>query len=260
MLLVENWMNPNVITVDADDSMLDATKLLKEHNIRHLPVLEKGKLVGVITDRDLKRASPSDATALEAHELLYLIATIKVREIMTKNPITVPYNFTIEEAAEILLQAKISGMPVVDKDGDVIGTITQTDLFKVLISLTGVGKKGVQFAFLLEDRAGSIKEVADIIRSYGGRMASILSSYEKAPEGHRYVYIRMYDVDRDKMPQLKEDLKKKAKVLYIVDSRENKREIFIRWLLLGILSKIPMAPLCKRRGRGVEVDIHEIIT
>ena len=228
MLLVENWMNPNVITVDADDSMLDATKLLKEHNIRHLPVLEKGKLVGVITDRDLKRASPSDATTLEAHELLYLIANIKVREIMTRNPITVPYNFTIEEAAEILLQAKISGMPVVDKDGDVIGTITQTDLFKVLISLTGVGKKGVQFAFLLEDRAGSIKEVADVIRSYGGRMASILSSYEKAPEHHRYVYIRMYDVDRQKMPQLKEDLKKKAKVLYIVDSRDNKREIFVR--------------------------------
>jgi len=228
MLLVENWMNPNVITVDADDSMLDATKMLKEHNIRHLPVLEKGKLVGVITDRDLKRAAPSDATALEAHELLYLIANIKVREIMTKNPITVPYNFTIEEAAELLLQARISGMPVVDKDGDVIGTITQTDLFKVLISLTGVGKKGVQFAFLLEDRPGSIKDVADVIRGYGGRMASILSSYEKAPEGHRYVYIRMYDVNREKMPQLKEELKKKAKVLYIVDSRDNKREIFIR--------------------------------
>jgi len=228
MLLVENWMNPKVITVDADDSMLDATKLLKEHNIRHLPVLEKGKLVGVITDRDLKRAAPSDATALEAHELLYLIANIKVREIMTRNPITVPYNFTIEEAAELLLQARISGMPVVNKDGDVIGTITQTDLFKVLISLTGVGKKGVQFAFLLEDRPGSIKDVADVIRSYGGRMASILSSYEKAPEGHRYVYIRMYDVNREKMPQLKEDLKKKAKMLYIVDSRDNKREIFIR--------------------------------
>ena len=228
MLLVENWMSPKVITVDADDSMLDVAKLLKEHNVTRLVVLEKGKLAGIVTDRDLKRASPSDATALEAHELLYLVANIKVREIMTRNPITVPYNYTIEEAAEILLQAKISGVPVVDKDGDVIGMISQTDLFKVLISLTGVGKKGVQFAFMLEDRAGSIKEVADIIRSYGGRMASILSSYEKAPEGHRYVYIRMYDVDRDKMQQLKEDLKKKTKVLYIVDSRENKREIFVR--------------------------------
>jgi acetoin utilization protein AcuB len=81
---------------------------------------------------------------------------------------------------------------------------------------------------LLEDRPGSIKDVADVIRAYGGRMASILSSYEKAPEGHRYVYIRMYDVNQEKMPQLKEELKKKAKVLYIVDSRDNKREIFIR--------------------------------
>jgi acetoin utilization protein AcuB len=228
MLLVENWMNPKVITVDADDSMLDATRLLKEHNIRRLAVLEKGKLVGVITDRDLKRASPSDATTLEAHELLYLIANIKVREIMTKNPITVPYNYTIEEAADILLKSKISGMPVVDKNGDVIGMITHTDLFKVLISLTGVGKRGIQFAFLLEDRPGSIKEVADVIRSYGGRMASILSSYEKAPEGQRYVYIRMYGVNREKMSQLKEDLKKKAKMLYMVDSRENKREIYTR--------------------------------
>ena len=228
MLLVENWMNPKVVTVDADDSMLDATKLMKEQGIRRLPVLEKGKLVGIVTDRDLKRASPSDATTLEAHEILYLIANIKVREIMSRNPITVPYNYTVEEAAEILLQAKISGMPVVDKDGRVIGMITQTDLFKVFISLTGVGKRGIQFAFLLEDRAGSIKEVADVIRAHGGRMASILSSYEKAPEGHRYVYIRMYGVHREKMPQLKEDLKKKGKMLYIVDSRENTREIFNR--------------------------------
>lgn len=228
MLLVENWMNPKVVTVDADDSMLDATKLMKEHGIRRLPVLEKGKLVGIVTDRDLKRASPSDATTLEAHEILYLIANIKVREIMSKNPITVPWNYTVEEAAEILLQAKISGMPVMDDDGKVIGMITQTDLFKVFISLTGVGKRGIQFAFLLEDRAGSIKEVADVIRAHGGRMASILSSYEKAPEGHRYVYIRMYGVHREDMPQLKEDLKKKGKMLYIVDSRENKREIFNR--------------------------------
>jgi len=228
MLLVENWMNPKVVTVDADDSMLDATKLMKEHNIRRLPVLEKRKLVGIVTDRDLKRASPSDATTLEAHEILYLIANIKVREIMSKNPITVPWNYTVEEAAEILLQAKISGMPVMDDDGKVIGMITQTDLFKVFISLTGVGKRGIQFAFLLEDRAGSIKEVADVIRAHGGRMASILSSYEKAPEGHRYVYIRMYGVHREDMPQLKEDLKKKGKMLYIVDSRENKREIFNR--------------------------------
>ncbi len=226
-MLVENWMNPKVITVDVNDSMLDATRLLKEHQIRHLPVLREGKLVGIITDRDLKRASPSDATSLEAHELLYIIANIRVGEIMTKNPVTVPYNYTVEEAAEILLEKKISGMPVVDKDGNVVGTITQTDIFKVLMSLTGIGKRGIQFAFLLEDRPGSIKEVADIIRKHGGRMTSILSSYETAPEGHRKVFIRAYEIHREELPQLKKELMAAAKLLYIIDHKENKREIYV---------------------------------
>jgi acetoin utilization protein AcuB len=207
--------------------MLDASKILKEHKIRRLPVLQGGKLVGIITDRDLKRASPSDATSLEAHEILYIIANIKVGEIMTKNPITVPFNFTVEEAAEILLEKKISGMPVVDNSGNVVGTITQTDIFKVLIALTGIGKRGIQFSFLLEDRPGSIKEVADLIRKYGGRMTSILSTYEKVQEGHRKVFIRAYEIDRSKLSQLKKELMAASKLLYMIDHKENKREMFV---------------------------------
>jgi acetoin utilization protein AcuB len=226
-MLVENWMNRNVVTVEAEDSMLDAMKLLKEKNIRRLPVLRKGKLVGIVTDRDLKKASPSEATTLEAHELLYLTAKIKVEEIMTPNPVTVPFNYTVEEAAEILLNRKISGLPVVDKEGTVVGTITQTDLFRVLISVTGFGKEGIQFAFSLEDRPGSIKEVADIIRKYKGRMASILSSFEGAPEGFRTVYIRAYNLDRERLADLKKELKGAAKLLYIIDHTENKREIYV---------------------------------
>lgn len=229
-MLVENWMNPKVITVDVSEPMLGATKLMKENQIRHLPVLREGKLVGIITDRDLKRASPSDATSLEAHELLYIIANIKVGEIMTRNPITVPCDYTVEEAAEVLLKNRISGMPVVDKEGKVVGTITQTDIFRVLLSLTGLAKRGIHFGFLLEDRPGSIKEVEDVIRKFGGRMTSILSSYERAPKGHRHVYIRAYEVDREKVPELKQELKKVAKkLLYVVDHKENTREIFVRY-------------------------------
>ncbi|RJR50110.1 MAG: CBS domain-containing protein [Desulfobacteraceae bacterium] len=226
-MLVENWMNRNVVTVDAEDSMLDAMKLLKEKNIRRLPVLRGGRLVGIVTDRDLKKASPSEATTLEAHELLYLTAKIKVEEIMTPNPVTVPFNYTVEEAAQILLDRKISGLPVVDKDGNVVGTITQTDMFRVLISLTGFGKEGIQFAFSLEDRPGSIKEVADIIRKYKGRVASILSSFEHAPQGYRTVYIRAYDLDRAQVPELRRELQKAAKLIYVIDHRENKREIYV---------------------------------
>lgn len=150
-MLVKNWMSKPAITIDAGASMNDAIKLLKTHNIKMLPVMEKGKLVGIVTDRDLKRASASDATSLEIHELLYLISKIKINEIMTKKPITVPEDYTVEETAEILLKHNISGVPVIDQYRDVIGTITQNDIFRILISLTGVAKRGIQFGLEVED-------------------------------------------------------------------------------------------------------------
>jgi len=225
-MLVKNWMSKPVITIDVDASMHDAIKLLKNHNIKMLPVMEKGKLVGVVSDRDIKRASASDATSLEIHELLYLISKIKIEEIMTKNPITVPQDYTVEETAEILLKHNISGVPVIDQYREVVGTITQNDIFKILISLTGAEKKGIQFGVEVEDRPGSIKEVTDIIREYGGRMASILTTYDKAPEGFRRVYIRMYGIDRFKINKLKEAIREKASLLYLVDRREVHRETF----------------------------------
>jgi acetoin utilization protein AcuB len=225
-MLVKNWMSKDVVTVDAEDSMQHAINAMKEHSIRLLPVLKKGKLVGVVTDRDLKRASPSDATTLDVHELLYLIARIKIKDVMTKKPITVLENHTVEEAAEVLLKNGISGVPVLNDQGQVVGVITQHDLFKVLIALTGFGQRGIQFAFLLEDRPGSIKEVTDIIRSYGGRIVSIMSSQENAPEGYRSVYVRTYGVDRERLAQLKKELRAKAVVRYFVDHRDNQREIY----------------------------------
>jgi len=225
-MLVKNWMSKPVITVDVDDSMEKTIKLLKKHNIKMLPVLEKNKLVGILTDRDLKRASASDATTLDIHELLYLLSKIRVKNIMTKDPITVPSDYTVEETADVLLKNKISGVPVVDHNKKVVGVITQTDLFKVLISLTGFKKRGIQFAFQLVDRSGSIKEVADIIRKYGGRMVSIVSSYEEATEGYRNVYIRMHTIDRAKINLLEEELREKATLLYMVDHRDNIRKIF----------------------------------
>jgi len=225
-MLVKNWMSKTVITADVNDGMNKVIDLMKEHDIGMVPVMKKGKLVGIVTDRDLKRSSPSDATTLEIHELLYLISKIKVEKIMTKDPIIVPFDFTVEEAAEVLMKNRISGAPVVGPDGKIVGTITKGDLFRVLISLTGVGKRGIQFAFQVEDLPGTIKDVADIIRHYGGRMVSILSSYEHVPKGYRKVFIRMYGVERDKLPQLEDDIRKKATLLYVVDHRENRREIF----------------------------------
>ncbi len=225
-MMVKDWMSHPVITVDEEDSMQDAMGLLKAHTIRMLPVMGKGILTGIITDRDLKRASASDAISLEIHELLYLLTRIRVKEIMTRNPITVPADFTVEETAEVLLEHKINGVPVTGPSGALAGVITQTDIFKVLMSLTGIGKRGIQFGFKLADRPGSIQEVADVIRAFGGRMASILTSYDRAPEGQRWAYIRMYGIDRTKIEDLKAALSQKAAVLYMVDHRENRREIY----------------------------------
>ena len=225
-MLVKNWMSKKVITIDADDSMQDAMSLLKEHGIRRLPVMKKGKLVGIVTDRDLKKASASDATTLEIHELLYLLTAVKVKDIMTKDPITVPPDYTVEETAQVLLEGKISGAPVVDDSGKVVGVITQSDLFRVLMSLTGIENGGIQFGLQVEDRAGSIKEVADIVRQYGGRMVSILTSYDDVPAGYRKVYIRMHSVDREKLKELNDALGEKATLLYRIDHRENERKIY----------------------------------
>lgn len=225
-MLVKNWMSKEVVTIEADYSMQEAISLLKEHRIKILPVMENGELVGVISDRDLKRASASDATTLDVHELLYLVSQIRVKKIMTKDPITVSPDLTVEETAELLLANKISGAPVVNGDGKVVGVITQSDLFRVLISLTGVGKRGIQFAFRLEDRPGSIKEVADIIRTYDGRMVSILTSYENVESGYRKVYIRMHGIDREMLEELKSTLNETAALLYMVDHARDKREIY----------------------------------
>lgn len=225
-MLVKNWMSEPAITVDEDDSMHDAIRIMKESNIRMLPVMKTGQIVGVLTDRDVRKASASDATTLEIHELVFLLAQIKIKDIMTKDPVTVPIDYTVEETAQKLLERKISGAPVVDQTGQIVGVITQIDLFKAVISLTGVGVGHVQFAFQLEDRSGSIKEVCDVIRGHGGRIVSILTSYENVQEGYRKVYVRIYGVEGPQLQELKKALKEKSTVLYFVDQDENIREIY----------------------------------
>jgi acetoin utilization protein AcuB len=225
-MLVRDWMSKNVTTLNVNDTMQDAINLSMEQHISMMPVLEEGKLVGIVTDRDLKRASPSDATLLDIQQIMYHLSRLEVGAIMTRYPITVPLDHTVEETAEVLLTNGISGAPVVDQKGEIRGIITKNDLFKAMISLSGLTKQGLQFGFLLEDNPGSIKEVTDVIRKYNGRLVSILSSYEKAPEGLRHVYIRAFDIDRDDLPRLKEELQAVGKMLYMVDHRENKREIY----------------------------------
>ncbi|MBW2317194.1 MAG: CBS domain-containing protein [Deltaproteobacteria bacterium] len=225
-MLIQGWMTTDVITVTEDMSMMKASILMKEKRIRSLPVVdEKGKLIGIVTDTDLRDASPSKATTLDVYELNYLLSSMKIKDLMTKEPAYVKPDETVEFAAILMVENKISSLPVINNKNALIGIITQTDIFKVLLNITGVYTGGIQFAFSLEDRAGSIKEPADVIRSYGGRIVSILSTAaaETAEEGRRNVYIRCGTIAEDKLRGLVKELEDKFLVLY--SSRESMEEI-----------------------------------
>lgn len=214
-MLVKDWMTTDPITVNPDTSVMKASQIMKENNVRRLPVInDKGQVVGIVTDRDLKEASPSKATTLDVHELYYLLSELKVKDIMSRKVITITAEETVEKAAVIMLEHKVTGLPVVE-NGRLIGILSQGDVFRVLTSITGIYRGGTQFAFTLEDRPGSIKEVADVIRKHGGRMVSILSSYDMCEEGTRNVFIRIADMAPDKLAPLQAELEREFTVLYV---------------------------------------------
>ena len=225
-MLVKYWMSKDIISVAPGDSMKHAMDMIKKNRIHQLPVMSDGQLKGFLTDGDLKRASASDATTLDVYELIYLLDKIKVADIMSHPVTTVPIDYTVEETAEMLLKKRISAMPVVAADNHVEGIITQSDLFRALVALTGLQDRGLHIALLLEDRPGSIMEVANTVRQAGGKMASILTSYKRSPAGYRRVYFRVYKIDRSAADAMLGQIGRMGQLLYIVDHRDNVRKIF----------------------------------
>ena len=227
-MLVENWMSKPAITIDADAPIVNAAKLLKQHEIHMLPVMDSDRLAGIITTRDLHRALVADANALNREDLSHLSSSIRIRTVMTNTPVTVQSDSTIEETAQTLLINRISGLPVVDRNKRLVGVITKSDIFQLILILTGDGKRGIQFALELKNQPGYFKEIADTIRNYGGRIASILATCERAGAGNHRLYIRVYDIDRPGFQRLKEIIKETADLLYVVNHDDRTREIYNR--------------------------------
>jgi len=225
-MIVKNWMSQPAITVDVDTSVKDADRLAKRHEIHTLPVMQKGRLVGIVTDRDIKRASAFAVPGETIKGNHHLLPDLEVKEIMTPDPFTVAHDGTLEEAVEKLLVHNISGLPVVNQQQEVIGVITKSDLFQLVLILTGYGKKGLQLALEVEDLPGSLRTITDIIADYGGRLSSLLLTSERAGRGNRRLYVRIFDIDPPSLQHLKEVIRKKATLLYIVDHFSKKREWF----------------------------------
>jgi acetoin utilization protein AcuB len=132
-MVVQRWMTRSPITIEADTPFAEAQLILKENKIRHLPVMKRGRLIGVISDRDLKEAAPSEATTLDALEMNYLVHKMKVRRLIKRQPFTIKPTSTVEEAALLMRDQKIGCLPVLDDIGALVGILTTADLLAILV-------------------------------------------------------------------------------------------------------------------------------
>lgn len=214
-MLIRDWMAKDVLTVDENTSLMRATRIMKENNIRKLPVVSHGKLLGIITDRDVKDASPSKTTSLDIHELYYLLSEMKVKDVMTKNPITMKVTDSLEKAAMIMLENKISGIPVLNDLGHLSGILSETDVLMGFIHATGIKDGATQYVFNLPDAPGAVTEVVKVLRENEARIISILTSYEDAgADGMKQVAIRVTMPNKDASEQLTEVLAKKFVLVF----------------------------------------------
>ena len=211
-MFVSDWMTKMVFTVSPDDGIMDALTLMKENSIKHLPVMKGDKIKGIVSDRDIREFCPSAATSLDVYELHYLLAKLKIKDIMKTGLFTTTPDTPVEEAAMLLYDNQIGCLPVIE-NGRIAGIISDRDIYRALIDVTGCRHGGNRIYLAIEDRPGSIREVADIIRKYGFGLQAILTSYEGAKDGYRNIMIRTHG--KGTFMGMKNELEKKYKGIKI---------------------------------------------
>jgi acetoin utilization protein AcuB len=180
-MLVGERMTRQPVTVTVSEGIEDALKTMRDSGVRRLPVLDKrGKLVGIVSDKDLLYASPSPATSLSVHELHYLLSKLTVKDVMSSPVITVTEYTPLEEAARIMADSKIGGLPVL-RDDKVVGIITETDMFKIFLEMLGARSKGVRLSMLIPEVKGALADVTGEIARLGGNIISLGTFYGEDP-------------------------------------------------------------------------------
>lgn len=190
-MYVGTVMHTELVTVQPDLSFVKAAKLTKEKGIDHLLVVDaKGKLLGIVSDRDLKQSWASPATSLSAHELNYLLDQLTVEMIMAKKLITVSPDTTIERAAQTMRENRINALPVM-KDDKLVGLITSRDVMDILLDAIGIGTDSFRFTILAKDRIGFVAEVARLLNEAHISIRSIMAWPEKAHPGTYHIVMRV---------------------------------------------------------------------
>jgi len=188
-MLVRKKMKKDLITITKNERMTVAKKILKEKNIRHLPVVDGKKLIGLVTNMDIRKAEASPATSLEIRELHYLLDKLTVGEIMTRNVITISPDISIEEAAILLHDNKIGCLPVVE-DGNLVGIITENDVMEILIEVLGMKEKGSRLEVVVDDKPGALADITRIIKESNVNITSVVTDMADEP-GKRVVVFKL---------------------------------------------------------------------
>jgi acetoin utilization protein AcuB len=193
-MLVGQRMTKQVITVHPDMPIHDALNLMRQEHIRRFPVVsEGGALVGIVSERDLLHASPSDATSLSVWELNYLISKIQVGSVMSSEVVTVTEDTPVEEAARIMADSKIGGLPVV-RDSRVVGIITETDLFKLFLELLGAREAGTRLTAIVPNVPGELAKLTSAVRDAGGNIIALVTFLGETTE-NRTVTLKVGRLD-----------------------------------------------------------------
>jgi acetoin utilization protein AcuB len=193
-------MTPNPITITTDTTLKDALELIRSHPFRHLPVMdEEGKLVGIVTEKSLVYASPSPDLSLSVFEIDYLLSRTSVGQIIQGEVVTVSPDLPIEEAARVMVDHRIGCLPVVE-DGELVGIISDTDIFRVFVEGLGGGHPSLRITVIIPERVGSLAQIADCIARIGGNIHSLGTFWGDQPED-RIIAFRVERVDRDTLIQ-----------------------------------------------------------
>ena len=214
-MFVRDRMSSPVVTVTPDRPFQDALKLMRDHRCRRLPVVNKrGKLVGIVSERDLLYASPSPATSLSIWEITYLLSKIQVRKIMTKEVITTTPDTPIENAAHLMADNKIGGLPVVDERNRVVGVITETDIFKTFVEMFAGGHSGLRLTLEIPEGKDVLLDLFKAVLALGGSIVSVGSFYGDV-SGERGLVVKVKDASKGQLVDTLEALGD-----HVVDARD----------------------------------------
>jgi len=215
-------MSTDVKTATMETSLLEALHMMEEHGIRRIPIMDKNKLVGIVTLSDLNRAAPSPVTALSIHEINYLLGKTKLRDIVPKKQkvITIGSENYIETAAKVMRAHNISGLPVVD-DGRLVGIVTETNIFDALIDILGVHQAHSRLDLYVPDGQGRLAEITGIIARMGINILNAVAYYDEK-KGLYKVIIRVETLETaDLLEELKSHGYEIDSVLVVEDSEKS---------------------------------------